>query len=410
MGLIERIRNWDLFSGKDRYTKTPIPQAQSVYLGKSATWQNVNGFETMLYSTTPELKAVIDKKAVLFSNGVYKHYRMSNSGKVELIENSPIVNRLENPNVLQSRNEWMENRVINQCLYGNDYTYALYGSRLADPKALWNLIPNRMIINRTGKIWDQLDIKGIISSYEYMNDDYTQNTIFNPRDIFHNKTPNPLDPLVGISPLEALQMPISNIRLAYGYRNVTMDELGALGFITAPKGDSMGPIPLTEEDRLQISKEYSKNYGIHEKQARIKIVNTPVEFIKTSPATKDMMLFEEITADKMAIIDEYGLNVNVFSSEKGSTYENAREGKKSAYQDSIIPYAEKDCFGLSVLLGLIEKVEWIELDYSHLECLQEDQVKKAEALQKKAFAYSKLKETGDFTSDNMRKIFTEFEL
>ena len=410
MDFINRFGFSRFYSGKDRYTKTPTLIPTSINLSKSATWLNINGFEANLYRTTPELKAVINKKAVLFSNGIYRHYRIGKNGMPEEIKNSPILLRFEKPNVLQSRNEWMENRVINQCVFGNDYTYSLRGSALSDaPSALWNLIPNRMIINRTGKIWEQTTIEGIISSYEMMNDD-SSNSIFDPKDIFHNKTPNPEDPLVGLSPLESLQMPISNIRLSYGYRNVIMDEHGALGFITATKGDSMGPIPLSEEQRIQISKEYSKTHGIHDGQARVKIIDTPVEFKSTSFATKDMMLFEEVTADKMAIIDEYGLNLNVFASEQGSTYENAREGKKMAYQDSIIPYAEKDCYGLTVLLKLIEKGEWIELDYSHIESLQEDLVKKAETLQKKAMAYRILKETGDFSYQNMKKIFTEFEL
>lgn len=398
-------------SGKDRWVKTPTYLPPSVYLGKSATWQDISGREAYLYRTTPELKAVIDKKAVLFSNGVYKHYKVNSKGKPEEIENSPIVARLENPNVLQSRNLWMENRMINQCLFGNDYTYSNYGTRLSEaPAALWNLIPNRIIINRTGSIWDQTSIEGIIQSYEEITDAKSANNIFEPKDIFHNKSSNPLDPLVGLSPLEALQMPISNIRLSYGFRNVMMDEHGALGFITAQKGDSMGPIPLTPEDRIEIEKEYTKTHGIHDGQARVKIINTPVDFKSTSAPTKDLMLFEEVTADKMAILDEYGLNTHVFASEKGSTYENAREGKKMAYQDSIIPYAEKDCYGLSVLMGLVDQVQWVELDYSHLECLQEDQVKKAETLQKKALAYRALKETGDFSFQNMKVIFDEFDI
>lgn len=396
--------------GQDRFTKTPLPRPKSLYLGKSATWEDCTGRESELYRTTPELFAVVNKRAEMFSNGIYKHYRVNRNGKVEEVNDSAILKVLEKPNVVQSRNEWMENRMINQSLYGNDYTFANYALPTSSvPAALWNLIPNRMGIHRTGKIWRQVNISDIIEKYEYRVDGGV-NDIFMPNDIFHNKTPNPEDPLIGISPLEALQMPLSNIRLSYGFRNIIMKEHGALGFITASGGDSSGPIPLSEEQRQQIEDEYSKDYGMFDGQSRFKIIDTPVDYKSTTFPTKDMMLFEEVTADKLALIDAYGLNIHVFSQEKGSTFANAQEGKKMAYQDCIVPYAEQDCYGLSILLKLIEKGEWIELDYSHLECMQENELEKADVLTKKAEAYAKLKETGDFSIDNMKKIFTEFEL
>jgi len=407
-GWFSSLRGFFGGDGRDRYTETPFQYPQHVYLGKSAVWQNIGGQEAVLYRTTPELKAVINKKAVLFSNGVYKHYKIGRDGKPELIENSPIVDRLENPNVLQSRNEWMEQRMINQCLYGNDYTYALYGTNSAlavAPSAIWNLIPNRMIINRTGLIWKETDINKIVSSYEFQNDGTTANTIFDPKEIFHNKTPNPEDPLIGISPLESLQMPISNIRLSYGFRNVIMADHGALGFITSDGKDQMGPIPMTPEQKKDIERQYSKDYGIKNGQSRVKIIDAVAKWQATTFPTKDLMLFEEISADRQAIINEYGLNTNVFADEKGATYENAREGKKSAYQDSIIPYAEKDCFGLSWLLGLVLKGEWIELDYYHLECLQENEKEKAETLEKKALALSTALKDGVLSKEKYAEIF-----
>lgn len=389
--------------GDSKYTDTPFPYSRPVNLQKSATWVNIGGAEFELYKTTPELFAIINKIATLRTNGVFKHYKLNSQGEKEEVLDSDYVKLLNNPNVLQSSEIWQINRTVNQLIYGNDYTNALKGSRLTEiPSALWNLAPNKMIINRTGKIWKQTDIDKIITSYELLNDGYA-NDIFKPSEILHIKSANSLDPLVGVSPFEALQRPISNIRLSYAFRNVIMDEHGALGFISGDNKDTMGTIPMTPEQRLDIEKQYSKSHGIRKGQAKVRIHSTPTKWQSTSFKTKDLMLFEEIDADKRALLDAYGVNENVFSGSK-STYENVKEGLKSTYQDAVIPLSNKDCNGLSEFLGLTEKGEFIEQDYSHIECLQENEGTKATTANLKADAYTKLKATGDFTEEEIKEI------
>ena len=52
------------------------------------------------------------------------------------------------------------------------------------------------------------------------------------------------------------------------------------------------------------------------------ITESQVSWQPMSYPTKDLMLFEELNADKIALIDAYGLNVNLFSSERGTTFSN----------------------------------------------------------------------------------------
>jgi hypothetical protein len=120
--------------------------------------------------------------------------------------------------------------------------------------------------------------------------------------------------------------------------------------------------------------------------------------------TKDLMLFEEINDDFLTIIDAYGLNANIFSRQTGSTYENLSEGIKQAYQSTIIPEAEELAMNRSQLFNLISKGEWLELDYSHIAVLQENEREKAEVLEKKANAMKTLSELGIYEVDDLKQI------
>ena len=58
----------------------------------------------------------------------------------------------------------------------------------------------------------------------------------------------------------------------------------------------------------------------------------------------------------------------------------------------------------SKLFGLINKGEWLELYYSHISVLQENEKEKAEVLEKKANAMKTLSELGIYTQDDLKQI------
>jgi hypothetical protein len=118
------------------------------------------------------------------------------------------------------------------------------------------------------------------------------------------------------------------------------------------------------------------------------------------------MLFEEIDEDFLTIIDNYGLNANIFSRSKGSTFENLNEGLKQAYQSTIIPEAEELALNRSEMFGLLQKGEWLELDFSHIPVLQENSKEKAEILEKKANAINTLIQSGVYTKTEIQQIIT----
>jgi hypothetical protein len=116
------------------------------------------------------------------------------------------------------------------------------------------------------------------------------------------------------------------------------------------------------------------------------------------------MLFEEITSDLRIILDAYGLNEYLFSKETGTSYNNLLEGKRMAYQDAIIPYADDFCYKLSQYLQLDKVNEFVTIDYSHIEALQKSQKEQSEILKNKAEATRILSELGIYNPNEIKDI------
>ena len=121
--------------------------------------------------------------------------------------------------------------------------------------------------------------------------------------------------------------------------------------------------------------------------------------------TKDLLLFEEINADKLALIDAYGLNVNLFSSEKGSTFTNVRDSLKMVYQDTIQPETQAIYDSIMNKLGLTKEGYKLVADFSHLPVLQPDEEKTASVFKLRAEALEKMQANGVILSDEEKRNF-----
>jgi HK97 family phage portal protein len=379
-------------SSNNKYISQPDFELMPITFTRSETWQSIDGLEREIYLTTPELRAVINRLATMFANGKWEMY----NEKGEEVEH-PLVERLEKPNLFQSRNEFLAQWMIQRCLYGNVFMYMNQGSVLDDaPQAIWNLSPSRIVVNRTGKIWKQIDIKDMISSYSFKLENGKED-IFTPNEILQFSMPDSDDPLLAPSPLLSIRMPISNIRAAYGYRNVILTKKGAIGVWSNEAKDVMGALSLTPKENKRLSQQLVRSYGIGDHQQSIVVSNKPLKWSPATYPTKDLMLFEEIDANKKAIIDLYGANDNMFSrgsTGQGSTFSNVENGNKQCYQDTIIPIANDLAYGIAQRYGLEQQGLELKLCYDHIQVLKQDEVQKADILLKKSQAVEVLLRSG----------------
>lgn len=367
-------------SRNNKYISQPNFYTPDFRMDLHEQWVSINGQELEIYQTTPELKIVVDRLALMMANGKWQH--IDKNGQV--IENSEFVNRLENPNCFQSSNEFLFQWFIQRSIYPSTFMYQLKGISIQEtPTALWNLPPSRMTINRTGKIFNQTNIEDIIKNYTMrMTHESGNDVIYEPNEIIQFSMPNPDDPILGSTPLNAIRMPISNIRAAYGYRNVILTKKGAIGVWSSDAKDNMGAVELTPREEKKLAKQLVDTYGIGDHQAKVAISGKALRWNPATYPTKDLMLFEEIDSNKEAIIDLYGGNKNMFAQGSDHTYENVKNGEIICYQDTIIPIAKDLGNGLSKRWGLLERGERLCLTYDHVPVLAEHSRAKIDVIDK----------------------------
>jgi len=390
MGAFLQLGNFKLLSwggGNDRFTRTPSGWSidpDFEYNKHSATWEVVSGREMELFTTTGQLNKVVMRHASMFANGRFVHKKKDGTKEGKVIEDSALVELLENPNPLQSGEEWLTETAINYWVYGNNVILPVKGSSLSEYPSVINNLPWKQIkIKTTGKRWKQTKIDDIIQEYRVCYSDGVDD-IYKPSEVLHFRRSGGKSAIIGESMLNACHMEISNVRGSMGYRNVNINEKGALGIMANKSSDSSGKLPLSQEDRLALEKQtQNETHGQFHGQSKVKVVDGDVNFIHTSLGIKENMLFEEIDADVKVFIDTVQLNDNIFSKEKSKIQANLLEGLKMAYQDGIFPFAGRFCSLLKRGLELPAD-EWIELDYSHLPCFQEDQKEKSEVDKRKA--------------------------
>jgi len=339
-----------------------------------------------IFDTIPQINIPIKLIALMFSNA--EIVVVNEKGEDDATEEFKKL--MENPNFVQSMNEFLRNYMEQFLVYGNQFIYANKPTSLIKvPTALWNLSPRYITPILTGKTFDQVEMAGVYKEFEYNENGKVKK--YEPKDILFTRVPDLDNPFIGQSPLVSLKFPITNTKLAYEYRNVMLGKRGAHGMISPEAAkDSDGALPFQPKNKEEIIKEHQRTYGIQSGQAPFMISDFPLKFTHFSVPIKDAMVFEEVDANFLTILDSFGVNRNLF---KDSSFENQKSGQIQTYQDCIYPKADQFAQDLTKFLGKgISKSGKgkIKLKYDHLLILQNDKDKEASTLDKQIKAVMQL--------------------
>lgn len=383
-----------------------FPSSTYISLG-TPSWRNLSEQLYLLraYCDNPIVQAIINVKADALSNIKFKVKDLRTGEIVPLeqydADGGVLLALIQRPNPLQSTYEWIKQYKVNREVFGNAYIYASLpigfekNFSYKDISVLNNLPPYCVAPVLTGQWMDATEKDEIIKEYVFK--------WFNSRPI-HLVTDHVLHLnevninindgyTTGRSKLVALQKPISNIDAAYESRNVLIYKRGALGILTSEKKDeTMGMLPL-DDDEIQKVQDAFEKYGLLDDQYSQIISPMPLKYQKMAMSVKDLMLFEEIESDAIAIAVSYGVpELLVKYYLKGGTFKNLDASEKRLYDTTIIP--ESKDFMVSLNSFLKTREQGIELigSFDHLNILQINKKEEAQTIKvKEATALSAFK-------------------
>jgi hypothetical protein len=370
-----------------------FPFVNQIWGVKEAVWIDTNDW-WKLYLEIPELRMVIDRRASMMSSN--KPLLVDEEGNE--VTNHWFNDVLNKPNPVQSWSDLVYSLSVQDALYSNSFIYAPV--RSFDIRNLFVPLPsNKIQINLSGKKLKQMEQEGLIDSFVFQYDDKnTEKIEFS--DLIYLMTNDGMNIVKPVSRMESLKFPLSNIKASYHKRNVLLENIGAIGILSTQNNDMGGAIPMTPEEKKTIQKDWFRR-----QKDELIITESQVDWKPMSFPTKDLMLYEELTADKIAIIDTFGMSLNIFSTEKGATFTNVRDSIRMTYQDTIIPETQQMYDAIGQQCGLNNDGLKLIAQFDHLPVMQDDEVAVATTMKLKAETLEKLNGLGiDMTSDEMKSL------
>ncbi len=371
-----------------------------LHISSQANWVNLStsNYLQLAYLSNPVVNAVINILADAWANMKYK-VRILKDDEIIALEDydadgGKLKSLLLKPNPRESGFEWIKANRVNYGVFGNSFVYAsvpigaeIVGFDYQMISVLNNLPPANLKTVITGAWLEATEMDEIVKHYELTNIDSSITEIATNK-VWHTNTNNiRLDEnfTLGRSKLVALRDPISNIAGAYETRNVMIYKRGAIGFLSSEKAaDGTGSIALDDREIDQVQKRM-EIYGTMRDQYEHMILPLPMKYVRMAMSIKDLMVFEEIESDAVAISNAYGVpELLVKYYVKGATFENIATSERQLYDRTVIPDSKDFMFGLNNFFKTEESGIELLASFDHVAALQQNKKEESEVNSKNA--------------------------
>jgi len=337
-----------------------------------------SNFITLFYSI-PEVFFPIDFIASRVAGGNFQLKRSKDDSVV--FENEEINKFFNKPNPITSFYEFIYSHIAYYLTTGNSYIKAALPSLFNGTNELWRKCDNYWVLppENVDIATDQLiPLFGVAEKSDIIKT-YTLKTGYHQIEIpsnliLHVKNPNlkyDSDYLKGRSKLESQIRPISNLIAVYEARNVIYIKRGGLGFLVSLKKDETGSVALTPSEKKAVRDEFYNLYGLSRDKSPVGLSDVNLGFVRTNMSITDLQPFDETLLDAVSIAGAFGIPGGLVPRKDHSTFSNRSVDEKGVYSSVVIPEANKLARGLTDFLGLENSGLYIDVDFSHIDVLQE---------------------------------------
>lgn len=345
---------------------------------------------------------VINKVGSLFANG--RIYVTDKDGNEKEGYND-IRELLSRPNPLQTRAGFFKEIEMSLKLFGYCPIFTVRATKKSLPLAMYVIPAQIFHMVSSGKLFRQYDIKDIVSSvyleWNGLQEELSDEDYFVIYDSSANVNGFNQD-IEFSSVTDSLSMPVNNWIAAMTASYQLIVNGGPKGIIYSDYTDKMGNQTMTPEEKEILESKLKEKYGILNKfpilTSKIKLGWIPLNY-----DASQLKLHEEDERCSRKICNAIGIDYSLFDESK---YDNKSIAEKSAYQGLIIPDSEKVTEALTEVI--CPKGVFIKLDYTHIDCLQQDKSASSSAFQKMASSLIQLVEKGQITLDESRNELAKF--
>jgi len=337
----------------------PLPENQETYIKKGYN------YNVLLYS----IISYITMKA---SDIPIKLY---NKRTDELIESSPILELLAQPNSMQDYSEFSESALGYLLLTGNVYIYAPSpsgGANQGKPKELY-VLPSQYMRIVAGDSPDKP-----IERYElsYTGSDQADSR-YEADEIIHVKLTNYEyqngENLYGHSPVKSMLRTLNKSNSNMDAMTKQAQNSGALGILMHDQGNAINDLSANQLKTVQ--NKVHKNISGSENKGKIHVTDLMFKWQQLGMSAADMQLLEDHKISRNDMCSVFKLSSMLFNDNSASTYNNMKEVRQAAYTDSIIPYMNRIIGELNRTLVKAfdpQMTTCLKLDLDNIAVLQKD--------------------------------------
>ncbi len=323
----------------------------------------VNNPQYLKYSLeNPVLMTIISLRSRLYSQMEIKHYKND-----VLVQNSPYIALLNNPNYFQSKEDFFFQQMWFLSAVGTDFMYQIKAFKNDIPKAIYNLIPNEIDLNNSHKVnkfivtdkdkqaFGERTIKYNLDSQTY---DLKISELIPLYDLSNGLIDNSF--FQSQSRVKGIIKQLSNIDENAKSKNINLQ----MSQKYLSKNESTGnEAQIQPNDRSDIERKLDNK--------NLVITNSNINVQHLVSNMKNLYLDEQFADDANKCLLAFEMNKNVLNYfAKDSTFDNQSQGIISYIQNSIQTTAKNTMNSLNQQWGLYEKGEKLVASYDHLAVMQ----------------------------------------
>lgn len=304
-------------------------------------------------------------------------------GDYEYPDKHWLLDVLRKPNDRYNLRRFGKAWAVNRLLFGDAWVYAPLTpgkDRKIDAKVGMYVLPSQKVMTETGGIekplkgiklvnttGDAIDIEGkVFESFDYNLDDTS---------------------FYGTSKVVAAAVYLSILDKGMRRQDVSLDNGGVAGVIT-PKPDTEYGIKPSDADEVEKAINGKTNFN------KIRAFRAPIEYTPIGSSPVDLAILASHKEAVTALCFVFHLPVDLYYGQ--SKYENAKEAKKTIYEQQAIPLAEEFAADLLAYTGLDAQGFELVVNRDEIPALQETPTEVLDRITKMHGSLNELREANGF--------------